>query len=346
MMLIQLQLSTVNQASSASSSGSSSGSSRRQKSTIQISSSSPPPYPTPPPSAPTSPSSDPSASSSSSVSSSHSKKVRVPLLSPGGLYPAPPPGKSSAHSLAGAGPVPQTIHRNYNPNQTQTPNTRDAFSRKSRSSRDGGSEAARGAPQPQAAGSESGGGEPPAKKPKLDTNALAEASKNLTQTLKQLSSEVLTTRTDSQETQPAPGTTTTSQIPKKEVRFRKDLKDYTSLTKLTFRHPLQAAAAAVQPAVAVQAPVAPAPAPALTPAPAPGVSGDTGGRGTAAGAPSLRACTTTARACTQAHSQVRTEWRACDQNINNSYYFRNSEPCPPGWARPAQEGHYHHCPHP
>ena len=344
MMLIQLQLSTVNQASSASSSGSSSGSSRRQKSTIQISSSSPPPYPTPPPSAPTSPSSDPSASSSSSVSSSHSKKVRVPLLSPGGLYPAPPPGKSSAHSLAGAGPVPQTIHRNYNPNQTQTPNTRDAFSRKSRSSRDGGSEAARGAPQPQAAGSESGGGEPPAKKPKLDTNALAEASKNLTQTLKQLSSEVLTTRTDSQETQPAPGTTTTSQIPKKEVRFRKDLKDYTSLTKLTFRHPLQAAA--VQPAVAVQAPVAPAPAPALTPAPAPGVSGDTGGRGTAAGAPSLRACTTTARACTQAHSQVRTEWRACDQNINNSYYFRNSEPCPPGWARPAQEGHYHHCPHP
>ena len=217
MMLIQLQLSTVNQASSASSSGSSSGSSRRQKSTIQISS--PPPYPTPPPSAPTSPSSDPAASSSS-VSHSHAKKVRVPLLSPGGLYPAPPPGKSSAHS----GPLPQTIHRNYNPNQTQTPNTRDAFSRKSRSSRDGGSDAVRGPPPPQAAqGSESsGGGEPPAKKPKLDTNALAEASKNLTQTLKQLSSEVLTTRTDSQETQPAPSTTTTSQIPKKEVRFRKD----------------------------------------------------------------------------------------------------------------------------
>lgn len=130
--------------------------------------------------------------------------------------------------------MPQTIHRNYNPNQTQTPNTRDAFSRKSRSSRDsrdGGSDAARGPPPPQAAqGSEtSGGGEPPAKKPKLDTNALAEASKNLTQTLKQLSSEVLTTRTDSQETPPAPGTTApTSQIPKKEVRFGKDLKDYTS----------------------------------------------------------------------------------------------------------------------
>ena len=33
-------------------------------------------------------------------------------------------------------------------------------------------------------------------RPKLDTRALTEASKNLTQTLKQLSSEVLTTRTD------------------------------------------------------------------------------------------------------------------------------------------------------
>ena len=220
MMLIQLQLSTVNQASAASSSGSSSGSSRRQKSTIQFSSSSPPPYPTPPPSAPTSPSSDPSSSSSVS----HSKKVRVPLLSPGGLYPAPPPAcpASGSSHVPQARPVPQTIHRNYNPNQTQTPNKSDAFSRKSRSSRDGGSAAARGAPTPQAAGSESSGGEPPAKKPKLDTNALAEASKNLTQTLKQLSSEVLTTRTDSQETQPAPSTTTTSQIPKKEVRFRKD----------------------------------------------------------------------------------------------------------------------------
>lgn len=207
----------------------------------------------------------------------------MPLLSPGGLYPAPPPAcpaSGSAHSLAGAGPVPQTIHRNYNPNQTQTPNKSDAFSRKSRSNRDGDSAAARGAPTPQAAGSESSGGEPPAKKPKLDTNALAEASKNLTQTLKQLSSEVLTTRTDSQETQPAPSTTTTSQIPKKEVRFRKDFKDYTSSTKLTFRHPPQAAAvaaAAVQPAAAVRAPAA------LAPAPAPGVRGDTGASGTAAG---------------------------------------------------------------
>ena len=36
---------------------------------------------------------------------------------------------------------------------------------------------------------------PPCYKPKLDTRALAEASKNLTQTLKQLSSEVLTTKT-------------------------------------------------------------------------------------------------------------------------------------------------------
>ena len=50
---------------------------------------------------------------------------------------------------------------------------------------------------------------------------------------------------------------------------------------------------------AVQAP-APAPAPVL----APEVRGDTGVKDTAAGGPSLRACTTTARACTPGHSQV------------------------------------------
>jgi len=198
MMLIQLQLSTVNQASSS-----------RRKSTIQISSSSPPPYPTPPPSAPSSPTSEPSsssssssASSSSSSSSSQSKKVRVPLLSPGGLYQAPPPGKSSSSSsLSG-----QTIqpHRNFTPQP-------DAFSRKSSS---GGARIS--------SETRETSGEPPAKKPKLDTKALAEASKNLTQTLKQLSSEVLTTRPETQE--PAASSTTsssttnptTSQIPKKE----------------------------------------------------------------------------------------------------------------------------------
>ena len=215
MMLIQLQLSTLNQASSGPSSGSSSGGSRRPKSTIQISSSSPPPYPTPPPSEPSSPSSDPASSSSMS----HSKKVRPPLLSPGGLYPAPPPAKSSSYPLAGSGSVPHIILRNDIPNQTQTLNTSDAFSRKSRSSRDGGSAAARGAAPAPGAASESSG-ESQAKKPKLDTNALAEASKNLTQTLKQLSSEVLTTRTDPQETPAATSTTTTSQIPKKEVGLR------------------------------------------------------------------------------------------------------------------------------
>jgi len=166
MMLIQLQLSTISQISS------------RRKSTIQISSSSPP-YPTPPPSAPSSPTSSSSSSSFSSSSSSSSstssssssasycspspppahptqpRKVRVPLLSPGGLYSTTSPLLSSA------------------------PSTQDSE-------------------------------EPPAKRPKLDPKALAEASKNLTQTLKQLSSEVLTTK-------PEQGT----QKPKKEERQRK-----------------------------------------------------------------------------------------------------------------------------
>ena len=48
--------------------------------------------------------------------------------------------------------------------------------------------------------------EPAAKRPKLDPRALAEASKNLTQTLKQLSSEVLTTKPEAN-----------TQKPKKEV---------------------------------------------------------------------------------------------------------------------------------
>lgn len=146
MMLIQLQLSTINQISS------------RRKSTIQISSSSPP-YPTPPPSAPTSPtsSSSPSFSSTSSTAPlpAQPRKVRVPLLSPGGLYSTSSPLLSPA------------------------PHHQDTE-------------------------------EPPAKRPKLDPKALAEASKNLTQTLKQLSSEVLTTK-------PEPGV----QKPKKEERQRK-----------------------------------------------------------------------------------------------------------------------------
>ena len=167
MMLIQLQLSTNHAANMNTITA-------RRKSTIQISSSSPT-YPTPPPSAPASPSSThystswPSSSSTSSSSSSTSpstsppsssaspppappRKVRVPLLSPGGLY------SSSSPLLTPPPPAPHNSE------------------------------------------------EPPAKRTKLDPKALAEASKNLTQTLKQLSSEVLTTK-------PEAG----SQKPKKEV---------------------------------------------------------------------------------------------------------------------------------
>ena len=278
MMLIQLQLSTVNQASSS-----------RRKSTIQISSSSPPPYPTPPPSAPSSPTSEPSsssssssASSSSSSSSSQSKKVRVPLLSPGGLYQAPPPGKSSSSSsLSG-----QTIqpHRNFTPQP-------DAFSRKSSS---GGARIS--------SETRETSGEPPAKKPKLDTKALAEASKNLTQTLKQLSSEVLTTRPETQE--PAASSTTssstttpaTSQIPKKEVsKLIKFIPEYFCQHICNFRNrnPPQQVAPVPVPA----APVAQMEVPvALVP--------DMAARGTVVEEPSLSPCTTMAREFTLAHSQV------------------------------------------
>jgi len=178
MMLIQLQLSTVNQISSS-----------RRKSTIQISSSSPP-YPTPPPSAPSSPSSS-EQSSSSSTPTQLPKKVRVPLLSPGGLYGTP----SGSSSSSGPQSVPSTSSRQPTAPPTTTTTTTtttqqpDAFCR---SVRDGET------------------GEPPAKKPKLDTKALAEASKNLTQTLKQLSSEVLTTKPEA-----------STPKPKKEERQRK-----------------------------------------------------------------------------------------------------------------------------
>ena len=166
MMLIQLQLSTNHAANMNTITA-------RRKSTIQISSSSPT-YPTPPPSAPASPSptlystSWPSSSSTSPSSTSSSasppsssaspppappRKVRVPLLSPGGLY-------SSSSPLL-TPPPPSAPHH----------------------------------PE-----------EPPAKRTKLDPKALAEASKNLTQTLKQLSSEVLTTKPEA-----------SSQKPKKEV---------------------------------------------------------------------------------------------------------------------------------
>jgi len=175
MMLIQLQLSTVNQISS----------SRRKHSTIQISSSSPP-YPTPPPSAPSSPTSN-SSTESPSPSNQPPRKVRVPLLSPGGLYGASSTPSSS--SMPSSSSAPSLI-----PSSTSSgvPPQPSALSQPSYSNRDVAT------------------GEPSAKRPKLDPKALAEASKNLTQTLKQLSSEVLTTKPEA-----------TTPKPKKEERQRK-----------------------------------------------------------------------------------------------------------------------------
>jgi len=164
MMLIQLQLSTMNNTHSQSH--------RRKHSTIQISSSAPQ-LPTPPPSAPTSPTS----TEPTIQPAPQPKKVRVPLLSPGGIQC---PTTSSTSNFSSK----------YIPNSTPPQPT--ALSQPSSSdnkSRD----------------------EPPAKKPKLDPRALAEASKNLTQTLKQLSSEVLTFKPTEQ---PVPK-------PKKEERHRK-----------------------------------------------------------------------------------------------------------------------------
>jgi guanyl-specific ribonuclease Sa len=135
MMLIQLQLSTVNNQMSnssrhhhhhISSSSSRSSSSRSSSSTAS--------------------SHYPSTSSGQNLPQQQ-QKVRLPLLSPGGLYTAPPGYPSAA--VAGSSHVRM--------------------------------------PEAEA-------GPPLAKRPKLDTRALAEASKNLTQTLKQLSSEVLITR--------------------------------------------------------------------------------------------------------------------------------------------------------
>ena len=260
MMLIQLQLSTVNQ-----------NSSRRHKQTIQISSASPPPppYPTPPPSAPSSPTSD---TPPPPPPPCPPRKVRVPLLSPGGLYQAAPPAKTSSQA--------QTIERSL---------------------RSGPAPEVRGAAPPPSHLPASG--EPPAKKPKLDTKALAEASKNLTQTLKQLSSEVLTTRPESD-----------SHQPKKEVkvclidrRLHRLIFTLCCRSRLTAPVPPPPPPPRPLPALAAQEVAAAVAAAAGAAVAAPVVAvgpADTAGNDTVAGGPSLSPCTTTGRGCTRAHSQV------------------------------------------
>lgn len=195
MMLIQLQLSTVNPVSAS-----------RRKPTIQISSSSPP-FPTPPPSTPSSPTTSPTPSPTSSAP--HPQKVRVPLLSPGGLYSAPSTSSSSSSSSSPSSSSSSSPSSSSGVHSSQHTHSEHSRQRSQTSRSQAGSQNvdrtqtpkqhADRIPTPTAPvhsyreGS-SDGSQPPTKKPKLDTAALAEASKNLTQTLKQLSSEVLTTK--------------------------------------------------------------------------------------------------------------------------------------------------------
>jgi len=218
MMLIQLQLSTVNPVSAS-----------RRKPTIQISSSSPP-FPTPPPSTPSSPTTSPTFSPTPSPTSAapHPQKVRVPLLSPGGLYSAPSTSSSSSSSSSGMHSSQSTSseHSRYrtqlgqHANRAQTDrqhadrqhtdrqhaerqHTDRQHTERTQTERQHADRQHTERTQPHSPTTtpvhsyregSSDGSQPPTKKPKLDTAALAEASKNLTQTLKQLSSEVLTTK--------------------------------------------------------------------------------------------------------------------------------------------------------
>lgn len=216
MMLIQLQLSTVNPVSAS-----------RRKPTIQISSSSPP-FPTPPPSTPSSPTTSPTFTPTPSPTSAapHPQKVRVPLLSPGGLYSAPSTSSSTSSSGLHSSQSTSSEHSRYrtqlgqHANRAQTDrqhadrqhtdrqhadrqHTDRQHAERTQTDRQHADRQHTERTQPHSPTTtpvhsyregSSDGSQPPTKKPKLDTAALAEASKNLTQTLKQLSSEVLTTK--------------------------------------------------------------------------------------------------------------------------------------------------------
>jgi hypothetical protein len=172
-----------------------------------------------------SPSSDQQQTSKSST-----HKVRIPLLSPGGLFysssssssssSSTPPGGVASNTSSSLFPPPapskSVSARSFKP-ATLTPTVNAAAA---------GAFPSTVKPQQQphllprsttAPGSGTSSYEPPlAKKPKLDTRALAEASKNLTQTLKQLSSEVLTTQPE-----PTARQTTAHSKPKREEKSRK-----------------------------------------------------------------------------------------------------------------------------
>ena len=189
MMLIQLQLSTVNASTgSKRSRTSSSATAKASHSTMgstTANSSTPPNLP--PSSSNKPPVSSPCTHSSNASSRSHVSSDALSAANMSGNNPpfvnSGDPSVSGVHSNHLRMPKPANFSHNV----------------ESTSSLKGSSSSSSGRPQSSSSHSAQGGLNGNMKagyKPKLDTRALAEASKNLTQTLKQLSSEVLTTKSE------------------------------------------------------------------------------------------------------------------------------------------------------
>ena len=140
------------------------------------------------------------ASPSYPASGSTTQKVRIPLLSPGGLFYSPnAAGAASGYRSSSSSFSNSTQTINVPPPPTTTEQTPlpppPAYSQAAATSqllRNNGSPPTWTPPTATAEAVGDGCEPPQRKKAKLDTHALAEASKNLTQTLKQLSSEVIT----------------------------------------------------------------------------------------------------------------------------------------------------------
>ena len=189
MMLIQLQLSTVNASTgSKRSRASSTASAKAPHNTMgsTTTNSSPPPK-LPPCCSNKPPVSSPSTHSSNASSRSH---VSSDASSAATMSVNNPPFVNSGD------PSTSGINSNH---LRMSKSANVSHNVESTSSLKGSSSSSSGRPQSSSSHSSQGslnGNMKAGYKPKLDTRALAEASKNLTQTLKQLSSEVLTTKSE------------------------------------------------------------------------------------------------------------------------------------------------------
>ena len=188
MMLIQLQLSTVNASTGSKRSRASSTASAKapHNTTGSTTTNSSPPPNLPPCCSNKPPVSSPSTHSSNASSRSH---VSSDALSAHMSVNNPPFVNSGDPSTSG-------INSNH---LRMSKSANVSHNVESTSSLKGSSSSSSGRPQSSSSHSAQGSLNGNAKsgyKPKLDTRALAEASKNLTQTLKQLSSEVLTTKSE------------------------------------------------------------------------------------------------------------------------------------------------------